>query len=124
VNIKQMQNATIMTAFKNVARTIALGTRLRGSFVSSTIDQYVSAPVRTRTELLNLLMWRTPSKLLIGYAVASIPIENATPGLPHPASVCNVVKTYSGVLRFESVQSVVIMATKKTTWNIPPIVSR
>ena len=55
VNIKQMQNATIMIVFKVVAKTIALGTRLRGSFVSSTVN-YVSTSMRWRPESYNLLM--------------------------------------------------------------------
>jgi hypothetical protein len=40
-NIKQMQKAIIIIAFKEVAKIIALGTRLRGSLVSSTVD-YIS----------------------------------------------------------------------------------
>jgi hypothetical protein len=36
-NMSVMQNATIMIAFRDVAKTMALGTRLRGSLVSSTV---------------------------------------------------------------------------------------
>jgi hypothetical protein len=90
-----------MIAFIEVAKIIAFGTRLRGSLVSSTVD-YVSISIGSRTLLCILLMCKTPSKLLIGYATASMPMENATPGLSQPASVCKVMKTYLGVLRFAS----------------------
>ena len=44
VNIKQTQNATIMTAFRDVAKIIAVGTRFRGFAVSSTVGGVSTSP--------------------------------------------------------------------------------
>lgn len=65
-------------------------------------------------------MCRTPSKLLIGKAVVSSPIDHATPGFSHPLFVVTVLKTNSGVLRGAKAARMAITTMKKVTWSMPP----